>query len=199
MTNGRQIARLAQQVRDLLRPGAVAAVDLEQARVRVRYDVDALTAWLPWLPARAGDARSWWAPSVGEQVLVLSPAGRMAAGWVLPAGYTGEAPAPAAEAHVHRTVYPDGAVAEYDAEAHVLTLSLPAGAAVRVAGDVEVAGDLTVSGDVAATGDVMAEGGVAAAAVDDAGGSLSDLRGKYNAHTHAAGLNPTPVVPASRA
>ena len=200
-----ELVDLRRRVQQLVRPGTVAAVDLARARVRVRYAVSdaagvpdaagavaALTDWRPWLTARAGDARTWWAPSVGEQVLLLAPSGELAAAWVLPAGYTDAAPAPANAAAQHRTIYPDGAVAEYDAGAHRLTVRLPADGALALTGGVAITGDVTVTGNLAASGDVTAGGDVSD------GATLSGLRAKYNRHTHTPPLGGMPT-PSDRA
>lgn len=42
------------------------------------------TDWLQWLARRAGGVRAWWAPSVGEQVMVLVLSGELNATFVLP-------------------------------------------------------------------------------------------------------------------
>ena len=163
-TDARQVD-VRRRVDNLLRLGVVAAVDLDRARVRVRYagsdDAPALTGWVPWMTPRAGDARTWWAPSVGEQVVLASPSGELAAAVVLGSLFQIEHPPPSNEAHVRRTVYADGAVVEYDAEAHALRATLPAGGTVVITGDLEASGDL-----------------------EDAGGTLAALRATYNTHTH---------------
>lgn len=50
---------LERKLRSVVRPGRVFEVDTERTRVRVAYDVDdagepIVSAWLPWLTARAG-------------------------------------------------------------------------------------------------------------------------------------------------
>ncbi|UMT46983.1 hypothetical protein AOY90_15755 [Escherichia coli] len=40
--------------------------------------------WLQWLTHRAGRSRTWWAPSVGEQVLILAVGGELDTAFVLP-------------------------------------------------------------------------------------------------------------------
>jgi phage baseplate assembly protein V len=69
-------SELARAVRDLIRTGAVSEIDTEQGLCRVQTG-ELVTNWLHWLTPRAGAARTWWAPSVGEQVLILSLAGEL--------------------------------------------------------------------------------------------------------------------------
>jgi phage baseplate assembly protein gpV len=86
-------AELARAVRDLIRIGVVSEIDTEQGLCRVQTG-ELMTDWLHWLTPRAGAARTWWAPSVGEQVLILSLGGELDTAFVLPAIYSDDFPAP---------------------------------------------------------------------------------------------------------
>lgn len=108
----------------LIRYGTVQEADYAAARVRVAMG-GAVSHWLPWITLRAGGDRSWWAPEPGEQVLVLSPSGETAQGVVLGSIFRAAHPAPAASPDVDRRVYADGAVVEYDREAHRLHALIP--------------------------------------------------------------------------
>ncbi|OKP47647.1 baseplate assembly protein [Serratia marcescens] len=100
-------------VRNLIRIGTVSELDLERGRCRVATGGN-LTDWLNWLTGRAGDARSWWAPSIGEQVLVLSLGGELETAFVLPGVFSDAHPAPSASAQAAHIAFPDGAVIEYE-------------------------------------------------------------------------------------
>lgn len=114
----------------MLRPGTIAAVDHDGARVRVQSG-KLLTRWLPWFERRAGNVRTWCPPSVGEQCLVLSPGGDMSSGMVL-VGLDSEAnPAPSASGSLHRTQYPDGTVIDYDHVTHSLQVNAPSGSMIQ--------------------------------------------------------------------
>lgn len=188
-------ADLARRLENLIQLGTVASVDPVAARCTVSAG-DLLTAPLPWLVPRAGDARTWWAPSVGEQVVLLSPGGDPARGIVLPAIYADLFPRPAGADKARVAVYPDGAEVSYDPAAHALRATLPAGGTaaltapggVTITGDVSITGKLHVSDDVtldataAVAGDVTSQGDVKAGTVSlkhhkhtgvSAGGSLS--------------------------
>ena len=78
----------------MLMAGTIEAVDYQAARVRVRSG-DWVSAWLPWVALAAGQVRHWRPPSVGEQVMILSPSGQPEQGMVMPGFYTdqhGQAP-----------------------------------------------------------------------------------------------------------
>lgn len=197
MTGVREaLADLRRRVDRLLRTGTVTEVDAARARVRVRYAPspdEAVTGWLPWLTARAGADRDWWAPSPGEGVLILAPSGELAAAVVLPALYQAARPAPSGAPDRHVVVYASGARVEHDGAAKTFTVTSAAGNAVTVddggnvradgnvtaGGDVVAGGNVTAGGDVRAGGDVKAGGDVA-----DARGSLADARTVFNAHVH---------------
>ncbi|WP_312826991.1 phage baseplate assembly protein V, partial [Escherichia coli] len=72
------------------------------------------TTWLNWLTTRAGRSRTWWAPSVGEQVLLLAIGGELDTAFVLPGIFSDDNPAPSASADAWQVVFPDGAVIEYE-------------------------------------------------------------------------------------
>lgn len=117
-------AELLRLIQNLIRLGTIAEVDGDRVRVQ---SGTITTDWLRWLTHRAGNAATWWQPSIGEQVMILSPAGDLAAGIVLPAIYSDAHPAPGDRNSVHATHYPDGAVVSYDFAAHALQATLPGG------------------------------------------------------------------------
>ena len=204
---GEALRRLA----NVVRPGAVAEVDVDPPRARVRYGTDpagqpVLTGWLPWIERMAGEDRSWRPPSVGEQVILLAPSGELSAAWILPGAYRDMFGAPDSSGAKHVTIYRDGASVSYDAEAHELSAVLPAGATARLAadggitfdGDLTLNGDLTVNGSAEATGNIEADGNMSAGAqVSDLNGSMTEMRATYNGHLHGVppGFVTPPVAP----
>ncbi|CUX81167.1 Baseplate assembly protein V (GpV) (fragment) [Escherichia coli] len=64
------IQELARALRNMIRTGIIVETDLNAGRCRVQTG-GMCTDWLQWLTHRAG-SRTWWAPSVGEQVLILA-------------------------------------------------------------------------------------------------------------------------------
>lgn len=132
-----EFSDLERRVASLLRYGTVQEADYAAARVRVAMG-GAVTHWLPWITLRAGGDRSWWAPEPGEQVLVLSPGGDTARGVALGGIFQTAHPAPADRASLDRRVYADGAVIEYDREAHRLHALIPGDAVLEASRDVDV-------------------------------------------------------------
>ncbi|MGK6329134.1 phage baseplate assembly protein V [Erwinia sp. DT-104] len=108
-----QIPEILRLLRNLIRIGTVSAVNLDDGLCRVDTGNNT-TNWLHWLTARAGRTRSWNAPSVGEQVLVLCLGGELDTGFVLPGVFSDDNPAPSASADALHWSFPDGAVIEYE-------------------------------------------------------------------------------------
>lgn len=175
---------LARRLENVVRDGLIAEVDLPAARVRVDLAAEGeppvLTDWLPWYTPRAGTVRVWSPPSVGEQVTVLSPGGNLAAGRVLPALFSDNAPAPGTEATRVLVRYQDGAALSYDTEAHALQITLPEGgqAGIDAPGGIRLKGNVTIEDggltvakgaefgeDVSTSGKVVASMDVQAAGV----------------------------------
>lgn len=115
-----QIAEIQRLLRNLIRIGTVSAVNLDGGLCRVDTGKNT-TGWLHWLSARAGKTRSWSAPSVGEQVLILCLGGELDTGFVLPGIFSDDNPAPSASADALHWSFPDGAVIEYEPETGALS------------------------------------------------------------------------------
>lgn len=127
-----RIAELERRLANVVRHGIIFAADYDAARVTVQYATDddgnaVTTTWLPWLTHRAGSAIEWWAPEVGEQVVVMSPSGELAQGVVYPALYSTAHPAPSSDPKVRRTNYGDGSFVEYDENTHAMTVTVNGG------------------------------------------------------------------------
>ncbi|HFM3877216.1 TPA: phage baseplate assembly protein V, partial [Escherichia coli] len=116
------IQELARALRNMIRTGIIVETDLNAGRCRVQTG-GMCTDWLQWLTCRAGRSRTWWAPSVGEQVLILAVGGELDTAFVLPGIYSGDNPAPSASADALHIRFPDGAVIEYEPETSALTVS----------------------------------------------------------------------------
>lgn len=98
------IQELARALRNMIRTGIVVETDLNAGRCRVQTG-GMCTDWLQWLTHRAGRSRTWWAPSVGEQVLILAVGGELDTAFVLSGIYSGDNPAPSASAEGYFWTY----------------------------------------------------------------------------------------------
>lgn len=116
------IQELARALRNMIRTGVIVETDLNAGRCRVQTG-GIYTDWLQWLTHRAGRSRTWWAPSVGEQVLILAIGGELDTAFVLPAIFSDDHNAPSASADAWHVSFPDGAVMEYEPETGALTVS----------------------------------------------------------------------------
>ncbi|MGF7154378.1 phage baseplate assembly protein V [Novosphingobium gossypii] len=123
-----------------------------------------------------------WAPlSSGEQCAVLSPAGDLANGLVLPGLWSDANPAPSSDPHLFLIEFNNGAQISYHFATGKLTITLPAGGAA----DVSAPGGLTINADVTINGNVMIEG-EADASQDVVGGGIS-LKGHKHTGIQAGG------------
>lgn len=120
-------AELIRLLSSLVMVGVVAELDEEDARVRI--DVDGMrTDWIPWGERRAGPGvRTWCAPEVNEQVVIVCPYGDPSQAVIVGSIYQQTCPAPANLRTIHRTIYADGTVIEYDREAHAFRIDVGTG------------------------------------------------------------------------
>ena len=155
------LAALARLLENLIRFGVIAAVQMEPPRVQVTTG-KLTTAWLPWLAGRAGSDREWDAPTVGEQVILLSPSGQLANGIVVTGVFSDHIPANGNRAGLHRRTYADGTVIEYDSVAHHLNATLADGGTTNLIskGGINLVGDITHQGDYIQTGNQTVTGQV---------------------------------------
>jgi len=122
MNNLNSLQEIARAIRNLIRTGIVTDIDLVEGLCRVQTG-GMQTTWLNWLTCRAGRSRVWWAPSVGEQVLLLAIGGELDTAFVLPGIFSDDNPAPSASPDALHVSFPDGAVIEYEPESGSLTVS----------------------------------------------------------------------------
>ncbi|AYM75489.1 phage baseplate assembly protein V [Janthinobacterium agaricidamnosum] len=179
------LSDLLRLLQNLIRLGTIAEV--KGARARVRLGPTLTTEWLKWATRRAGNTRTWSAPTVGEQVIVFSPGGDLTRGIIVPALYSQEFDAPDTSDSIHTTHYPDGAVVQYDHAAHALTATLHGGTATITADKVTsnapstiCTGDLTVMKNLIVNGATALNGGVNAKA-GAAGGVAMAVQGTVKA------------------
>ena len=206
------LGEVARRLANVVRPCAIAEVDLQRARARASFGEDprgapVLTGWLPWMASAAGEDRDWRPPSVGERAVLLAPYGELSVAFILCGAYRDKSPAPESAGTKRVTEYRDGARIEYDSAAHALKAVLPAGATaeleadggititgpVTITGNVGITGELTATGNVSADGKVAAKGNVEAKGdVSDKAGSMQGMRNTYDGHVH--GVPPAPVT-----
>ena len=185
------LSNLSRLLQNLIRLGTIAQVD--GAKARVQLGPKLTTEWLNWITQRAGSTCSWSVPTVGEQVMVLSPGGDLARGIILPALFSKAFDAPETSDAIHTTHYPDGAVMQYDHEAHALTATLPGGTATITSdkvtsnapstictGDLTVMKNLIVMETATVNGTTALNGGVNAKA-GAAGGLAMAVQGSIKA------------------
>lgn len=155
-----------QSIGDIARLGSIASVDPKARRCTVTIG-DLTTGPLPWITVRAGNTRTWSAPTVGEQCLLICPEGETENGVVLPGLYSDAFDAPEDDPDIDATVYADGARIAYDAKSHTLTATLTDGgtAALTAPGGIKITGDVVIDGGLKVTKSVTADEDVTAAGI----------------------------------
>lgn len=161
-------SELFRRLENIIRFGVVQSIDYTQATCIVDFQ-GILTCPLRWLTVRAGSDSTWDAPSVGEQVMVLSPSGEIANGIVLFGLYSDAHPSPSQEQNIKIRKFEDGAVISYDTANHQLQAVLPGGATTILTSD----GGITITGDTVINGNVQINGNTAMTGNNTVGGSQS--------------------------
>jgi phage baseplate assembly protein V len=174
-----RIAELERRLNNMVRLGTIAEADYPAARVRVKSG-DLLTAWVPWLTRRASNDGDWWAPEVGEQVMLVSSCGDPAQAVAIPAVYQQAHPAAKDRESVARIDFADGGFVQYDREAGELSINVTGQTVITVGDDanITVGGKTTLVSD----GTVEIDGGSGQVLGTVQGHCLCMFTGKYHAH-----------------
>ncbi|MRS19819.1 phage baseplate assembly protein V [Enterobacteriaceae bacterium RIT692] len=108
-----QLTEIMRLITNLIRTGIVSEVDQDKWQCRVKTG-DLETNWINWLTFRAGNTRTWWKPSIGEQVVLLSLGGNLETAFALPAIYSDAFPPPDYSENGSTTVFNDGGWFQYE-------------------------------------------------------------------------------------
>lgn len=108
-----QLTEIMRLITNLIRTGIVSEVDPDKWLCRVKTG-DLETNWINWLTFRAGNTRTWWQPSIGEQVVLLSLGGNLETAFALPAIYSDAFPPPDYSENGSTTVFNDGGWFQYE-------------------------------------------------------------------------------------
>ncbi|MFP1727651.1 phage baseplate assembly protein V [Lonsdalea quercina] len=162
-----QLTEIMRLLLNIVRTGVIT--DVDNARWLCRVQTGNLqTGWLNWLTTRAGTARTWWKPSPGEQVLLLSLGGELTTAFVLPAIFSSENPPPSASDEALVTRFPDGGHFEYEPENGRLLIRGINSVAIEAADSIALttgqltidAGQTIINGPVTQSGGTMSSNGV---------------------------------------
>ncbi|MEQ9889505.1 phage baseplate assembly protein V [Pectobacterium zantedeschiae] len=193
------LTELQRLLRNMIRVGVVTHVNIADALCRVQTG-EMTTGWLNWLTRRAGRSRDWWAPSIGEQVLILSIGGELDTAFVLPGIYSDNNPAPSASADALHISFPDGAIIEYEPATGALTVSGIKTADITASESITATAPLvTVNASTRITLDTpevvctnklitgtleVKQGGTMSGNIEHSGGSLSSNGKVLHTHKH---------------
>lgn len=155
MENNAELLRL---IHNLIRLGTVDHLDPASARCRVKFG-DIVTDWLPWISQRSGGSKVWSPPTLGEQVVVLSPGGDHSCAVVLCGLFSAAFPAPSSSPDLFFMNFPDGAEIQYDHQKHYLKAFVPGSAQIAASGGVTIKADTVIDGSLSVSGDVEFDGG----------------------------------------
>ncbi|MGP2485659.1 phage baseplate assembly protein V [Pantoea ananatis] len=108
-----KLTEIMRLITNLIRTGTVSEVDPVNWLCRVKTG-DLETNWINWLTLRAGNTRTWWQPTVGEQVILLSMGGNLETAFALPAIYSDTFPPPDYSENGSTTQFIDGGIFQYE-------------------------------------------------------------------------------------
>lgn len=129
--NASDLTELARQLENLIRYGTVSAVRSGECRVKTGAIE---TDWRPYMVPRSGRTRRRARPTIGEQVVIFSPAGDLSTSVIMLSLHQDDHPEPQAEnddQDLDIIEYPDGAIISYSPATGELIASGIKTAAIR--------------------------------------------------------------------
>lgn len=154
-------AELHRRLENVIRIGTIKTITPSKPFTTVTVQLGEITTGqLRYLSLRSGKTKTWEPPSVGEEVVVLSPSGVVEMGVVLVGLSNAENPAPSDELNKTIRVFEDGCIISYDDSTHILSAILPDGgqAIITASGGVTVNGDTTINGNLQINGSTAMTG-----------------------------------------
>ncbi|UTO29407.1 phage baseplate assembly protein V [Bartonella harrusi] len=121
----KDITDLKRRLANMVVVGTISHVDHKNARYRVKSG-NLVSDWIPDTQARAGKTCSYEGRDIGEQVVVVASSGDLAQGVIVGSIHT-DAHQAADKGNIHRTIYPDGTILEYDDEQNSYSMQIKSG------------------------------------------------------------------------
>ncbi|MBS0881117.1 phage baseplate assembly protein V [Pantoea sp. JGM49] len=161
-----KLTEIMRLITNLIRTGTVSEVDKANWLCRVKTG-DLETNWISWLTFRAGKTRTWWKPSIGEQVVLLSLGGNLETAFALPSIYSDSFPPPSDSDDGSVTEFADGGWFQYEPETGQLLIKNIRSVRIEAADGIQLITDLfgvqasqtSINGDTVMNGDVTQGGG----------------------------------------
>lgn len=129
-------AELHRRLENLIRFGTIKAIYPAKPFTTVTVTIGEITtAKLRFLTLRAGKTKTWDPPTIGEEVMVLSPSGVLEMGVAIAGFNNQDNPSPSDNLDKTIRVFEDGCILAYDVSSHHLSAILPPGGTVELTAD----------------------------------------------------------------
>lgn len=154
-------ADIQRRLENLIRLGQIKTVTAAKPYMTVTVQIDEITtAPIRYLNLRAGNDKTWDPPSIGEEVLVLSPCGVLEIGIAVGGLNNADNPALSTDLNKNIRMFSDGCLISYDTQSHALEAILPSGgtAVLTATGGVTINADTTINGNLQINGSTAMTG-----------------------------------------
>ena len=159
-------AELHRRLENIIRFGTIKTIHPAKPFTTVTVTIGAITtANLRFISLRAGKTKTWDPPTIGEEVIVLSPSGVLEMGVAIAGLNNTDNPSPSDDLNKTIRIFEDGCLLSYDIKTHQLDAVLPEGGTFNVTADVNITGKLTVSETIMAQKDITTPADVKAGSI----------------------------------
>lgn len=156
-------AELHRRLENIIRFGTIKTIHPAKPFTTVTVTIGEITtAKLRYISLRAGKTKTWDPPTIGEEVIVLSPSGVLEMGVAIAGLNNAENPSPSDDLNQTIRIFEDGCFLSYDIKTHHLEAVLPEGGTCDITADVKINGKLEVSGTIYSGGNITTNADVIA-------------------------------------
>jgi phage baseplate assembly protein V len=113
------LSEMNRRLLQIVRIGVIQEIDYSKAKARVKVG-DNLTGWRLWISL----SKAWMPPTVGDQVVVLSPNGDFEQSVIMPALYSNKKPAPSDEEEEIMFKFSENSHVCFDSKLEKLTVKI---------------------------------------------------------------------------
>lgn len=171
----RRLKELEDKFQNLFQVAIIKSINDNGMAVCTLSESQRETEPLPWMVRHAGETIEWWAPEIGEQVLILNISGIIDLSLILPAFYSNNYPAPETDPAIRKLICSDGTSITHNTKDSTLDIATPCAVTINTESDATIAAanaTITTDGDatVEAGGNVNVDGSQISFNQGEAGG-----------------------------
>lgn len=139
------INKIFEQLRTICQIGTIVDVDYNQAKVKVKFENDVISAWLPWAENIVDTTRTWTPPKNDAQAIVLFANGNVNRGVVISYLHQNKFPQIAQDGDLHKVLFANGSSVEVDEKNNTMNIKCIGALTIHATGNMVLKSDSDIA------------------------------------------------------